>query len=57
MKDYCRKCGIPREAYDLKIEPGISNPDYALGDCSHGHIWVDETVTIYEKYAELTGAE
>jgi len=36
---YCVICGISRTAYDLKIEPGMSNPDYTIGDCAFGHVW------------------
>lgn len=39
--EHCIKCLIPREAYNLKIEPGFSNPDFTMPKyCQHGHWWV-----------------
>ncbi len=40
-KQECLNCKIPREYYDLKIEPGLGNPDFNMGSCSHGHYWTE----------------
>lgn len=40
--EFCLRCRVPRRIYDLKIEPGISNPDYNFGECSYGHVWIKE---------------
>ena len=45
-KEYCIYCMMPRSFYDLKIEPGYSNPDYKLGACCNAHTWKNETVSI-----------
>ena len=47
IKYECGRCRIPKEYYDLKIEPSIGNPDFTqIGPCQEGHFWVlmvDET--------------
>jgi len=40
-KEKCFRCNIPRNAYDLKIEPGFSNPDFSRPyQCQYGHLWI-----------------
>ena len=37
----CERCRIPKNCYNLKIEPGLANPDFTMPkDCQYGHFWV-----------------
>ena len=55
IKYECERCRIPKEYYDLKIEPSIANPDFTMpGYCREGHFWV---LLVEESQAKRGGYE